>query len=93
MSGGHFDYNQHRILDIIDNIEHVLKNKRKYDKEWDMIENDYTEETFSEFEKAIEVLELAHIYAHRIDYLLSGDDGEESFHNRLSEDLKKMSGV
>lgn len=32
----------------------------------------------------------ASIYAHRVDYLLSSDDGEESFHAKLKEDMKNM---
>jgi len=32
-------------------------------------------------------LELAGIYLQRIDWLVSGDDSEESFHERLQEDL------
>jgi hypothetical protein len=33
-------------------------------------------------------LKAGYIYAHRIDWLLSGDDGEESFNKRLTEELK-----
>jgi len=33
------------------------------------------------------VLRKAAIYAQRIDWLLSGDDGEESFLERLKEEL------
>lgn len=50
----------------------------------------YTEETLSEFRKAIEVLKKAEVYAQRIDWLLSGDDGESSFHKRLEEELNKL---
>lgn len=50
----------------------------------------YTEETLAEFRKAIETLKQAEVYAQRIDWLLSGDDGEENFHERLKEDLEKL---
>ena len=50
----------------------------------------YTEETLAEFRKGIEMLKQAEVYAQRIDWLLSGDDGEETFHNRLKEDLNKL---
>jgi hypothetical protein len=33
---------------------------------------------------------MAEIYAQRIDWLLSGDDGEDSFRERLKEDLEKL---
>ena len=37
----------------------------------------------------IDILRRAEIYAQRVDYLISGDDGEESFHSRLKEELEK----
>lgn len=50
----------------------------------------YTEETLAEFRKGIKILKQAEVYAQRIDWLLSGDDGEETFHERLKEDLDKL---
>lgn len=50
----------------------------------------YTEETLAEFRKGIEIMKQAEVYAQRIDWLFSGDDGEESFHERLKEDLEKL---
>ena len=38
---------------------------------------------------AIDALRRAEIYAQRVDYLICGDDGEESFHSRLKEELEK----
>ena len=40
--------------------------------------------------EAVKILKIANIYVQRIDWLLSGDDGEETFLNRLSEDLSNM---
>ena len=51
---------------------------------------DYKEETLVEFRKGVELLKKARIYVQRIDWLLSGDDGEETFHERLKEDLEKL---
>lgn len=50
----------------------------------------YSEETIKEFQKGLKLLRMAQIYAQRIDWLLSGDDGEESFHERLKEDLEEL---
>ena len=88
MSGGAFDYKQHAIRDVIDTLEDVLSNKRVYNEEFDFVVNDYSDETFKEFETALSTLKKAEIYVQRIDWLLSGDDGEESFHKRLTEDLE-----
>lgn len=80
MSGGHFAYDESRIKSIIAKIEYEL---REYKSE-------YSDETIEEFENALWYLNNAYIYAHRIDYLLSGDDGEETFHSRLKEDRKPL---
>jgi hypothetical protein len=90
LSGGHFEYQQHIIQDIADTLEEDLANKRKYNEEWDYIQNDYTDETFAEFELGLKFLKLAQLYTQRIDWLISGDDGEETFHKRLEEDLERL---
>ena len=51
---------------------------------------DYTEETLREFRNGVAALRRAYVYAQRIDWLLSGDDGEESFHRRLKDELEKL---
>lgn len=51
---------------------------------------DYTEETINEFRKGVEILKKAQIYVQRIDWFLSGDDGEESFHRRLNKELEQL---
>lgn len=51
---------------------------------------EYTEETINEFKKAIEIIKQAKVYIDRIDYLLAGDDSEESFHKRLKEELSEI---
>lgn len=51
---------------------------------------DYSEETINEFRKGVYILKKAQIYANRIDWLMSGDDGEDNFHKRLKEKLKEL---
>ena len=51
---------------------------------------EYSDETINEFKKGLDLIKKANVYINRIDYLISGDDGEESFHNRLSEDMNKI---
>jgi predicted house-cleaning noncanonical NTP pyrophosphatase (MazG superfamily) len=55
----------------------------------DLCHYKYPDEVIEEFKKGVELLKLAQIYAHRIDWLISGDDGNESFLKRLKEDLNK----
>lgn len=47
-------------------------------------------EIIEEFKKGLKLLKMASIYAHRIDWLLSGDDGEDSFKRRLKENLDEL---
>jgi hypothetical protein len=43
-----------------------------------------------EFKNAAKYLRIAYVYAQRVDWLISGDDGEESFLERLKEELEKL---
>jgi hypothetical protein len=73
-----------------------LKDERWHDDEWyekypeDKFHHKYSEQVIEEFKKGAEVIKLAQIYMQRMDWLLSGDDGEESFISRLKEDKEKL---
>lgn len=97
MSGGHFNYDQHKIRNISDEIKIILE------KQGTPIEDSYSmyfdgvttfpvlpQEIEEKFEEAIYYLRKAEIYAQRIDYLMSGDDSEESFLERLAQELKNL---
>lgn len=58
--------------------------------EWYKYDHNYPKEVIDEFKKGVELLKKAQVYAQRIDWLLSGDDGEESFLQRLKDDLNKL---
>ena len=105
MSGGHFDYQQYRINDIADGIEQevIESGKTIPENRWDYwdrqhykehpedaVNYDYPEPVLRRFEEAVYALKRAAIYAQRVDWLLSGDDGEESFERRLKEELAEL---
>ena len=78
MSGGRFEYKQYDMNYIADKIEHeVLINGKK-------------KEVIEKFKEAVIILRKAAIYTQRIDWLLSGDDGEETFLKRLKKDLEEL---
>jgi hypothetical protein len=78
MSGGRFDHKQYDMNYIADKIEHeVLINGKK-------------KEVIEKFKEAVIILRKAAIYTQRIDWLLSGDDEEETFLKRLKKDLKEL---
>jgi hypothetical protein len=104
MSGGRFDYQQYNINDIADSIERELNRQGKpkdgedlgWNKEYyetypeELFYPTYPEEISKKFEEAVKILKTASIYTQRIDWYLSGDDGEESFLRRLEEELKEL---
>ena len=102
MSGGRFNYDQRRIGYIAEAIiDEINKSGRKKTRQelnseyWigdiqDPCHYKYPDEVIAKFKDAVNILNIAEVYAHRIDWLLSGDDGEESFLERLDEDLEKL---
>lgn len=85
MSGGYFDYTQHTLEDIADAIERAINDPPEI--------NALRPETLARFQDGVIALKRAYIFAQRVDWLLSGDDGEDSFHDRLKVDLAKLDGV
>lgn len=92
MSGGHFDQKQWHFQDIADELDQVIRDNVCPDKnEWgDTIGRFYSAETIAEFRKGVDLMRRAYVYAQRADWLLSGDDGEDSFHRRIAADLEKL---
>ena len=88
MSGGYFDYSQYQIAEIADQIEYLIVNNEPKDSDEWFEGPRYTQETIKEFENGLQILRQAFIYAHRIDWLVSCDDGEETFHERLKSELE-----
>ena len=92
MSGGHFNYDQYKIGYIVDSIGDLIYNNdsEELDEYGCRKGCHFTSETIEEFKKGLLLLKQAQVYAQRIDWLVSGDDGEDSFHNRLKHDLEKL---
>lgn len=81
ISGGHFQHQQYIISDIANSIKsEIIKNRDA--------EHKFSQKTINEFRKGINILKQAEIYANRIDWLLSCDDSEKTFHEMLNDDLK-----
>lgn len=97
MSGGYFDYTQYQISRIADEVEQlILTNgqKREYRESWENEYHDeYSPKVIEKFKEGLLLLRKAQIYAQRIDWLVSGDDGEESFFSRLKKELDDLNKI
>lgn len=85
MSGGHFDYVQHRLHDVADQIRLLIECNNVPD-EYDYCRN-YSEQTINAFILGLKKVEEAEVFIQRIDWLVCGDDGEDDFMSRLMEEL------
>ena len=92
MSGGRFSYQQHSIMDIAEDIERIIEaNDDTTLNEWgETVGRGYSPEVIEKLKEGVGILITAFVYALRIDWLLSDDDGEESFLERLEEELKEI---
>ena len=92
MSGGYFDYDQYRMHDITCKITELIASNESTDLDrWgNEIGRRYSTETLEQFKQAVHFLRLAELYAQRVDWLVSGDDSEASFHRRLADDLIRL---
>ena len=94
MSGGYFEYSQYRMLSTIEELTVLIgDNGQNCDGEEAneyCCPYNYPPHIIKEFETGLELLKKAQIYVNRIDYLVSGDDGEESFISHLNEELEKV---
>jgi len=93
MSGGYFDYKDRYINDIANKIQHYLIDANK-----DETLNRYGErngrflkpKTIERFREAVLALRIAAVAAHRIDWYISDDDGEETFFKQWDEEIENL---
>lgn len=88
MSGGSIgDYGYWKLDYVIEDIEDVVSNNNLRDEYGYATE--YSEETIKRIEEGLLAIKKARIFAQRIDWLVSGDDSEKSFHKRLEVELNE----
>lgn len=84
MSGGEFDYTQYQMGNTARQIEEMLG--KRDDEFYGHIRDD----TRLKFQEAILMLKKAEIAVQRIDWFVSGDDGEDTFHERWGKDYQEL---
>jgi hypothetical protein len=74
MSGGAFNYEEHHLDMLVDEMRRALPNAQEY-----------APLLLGEMIDCIHQLELLHIKIHHIDYALSGDTSQEDYLERLNK--------
>lgn len=95
MSGGHWDGREFSMTMIADDLAHVIENNDdKTLNEWgNPIGRGYSEETLARIKQVEATLRVLKRAVHHIDYLLSGDHGEESFNKAWARDIELGGGL
>jgi uncharacterized protein YoaH (UPF0181 family) len=75
MSGGHFNYIQNRLTEVMEEIQELMDS------------GEYSAEVIDKMGEGLRSVQMAQCFITRIDWLASGDDGEESFLKRLDSEL------
>lgn len=80
MSGGFFDHYDTGLSYCMEKLATEIKFSK----------NRYCTETIKKMQQCLNYIKLAELYMHHVDWLLSGDNDEDSFHKYLAEDLAKL---
>ena len=73
-------------IPVLYSIHHCYYDR--YPDEADVLE--LSDETINAMKEAYRQIRIAEIYAERVDWMMSGDDSEECFHERIKEDLEEF---
>lgn len=92
MSGGHFDYNSHRISDFAEELSIEIKRNddQTKDKYGETRGYGFEEDTMRRMIKAHSIIELAGKLSHDIEWLYSDDTGEDTFCKSFDQLISKF---
>jgi hypothetical protein len=90
MSGGHFNYVQFNFRDAAEEIDSLIKNNdsTETDKHGWPISYEIPDDIIERMKEASHTIKQASEMLQRVDWYISGDDGEESFHRRWKEEVR-----
>jgi len=92
MSGGHFNYIQSRLEDVACDIDELIEKNwsKELDEYGDPQGRDYPFDIILKFHEARKTIRLAAAMIQRVDWLVSGDDGEDSFRTRWEREVDPL---
>ncbi|MCR2005628.1 hypothetical protein NSB20_08805 [Bacteroides acidifaciens] len=73
-------------IPVLYSIHHCVYDRYPYDS--NVLE--LSDETLDAMKEAYRQIRIAEIYATRVDWMMSGDDSEDSFRERIKEDLEEF---
>ena len=89
MSGGHFEYKEYSIQEISDSIKSIIETNDSDEKNiyGEDVSYKFSEGTIKKMREAVSLLNRAFIYVKKIDLLVSGDIGEETFNKEMIKEI------
>lgn len=95
MSGGAFDYKQYTLQDLIDDMNTLIErlDKEPIDSfECNSLKNSVKNPDYlkNKIRENIGYLKRAFLFTNNLDWLISGDNGEEKFYEKLDVGMKKI---
>ncbi len=87
MSGGKFEYIQYRFDQTADELNSYIRRLESGEADDYGFRETYTPETLAKFRECEATIRRAAAMLQRVDWLASGDDGEDSFHERWAEEV------
>jgi len=90
MSGGHFYYKQFQFIDVADEIDNLIKNNdsTETDDYGDPVSYEIPDDIIERMKEASHTIKQASEMLQRVDWYISGDDGEESFRRRWKKEVR-----
>ncbi len=90
MSGGHFNYKCFKISEFADELKHEIdvNDFQSTDQYGDKVGSNFNPKTLNRIKVAHEIIETAAKLAKEIEWLYSGDHGEDSFNEIFDKIMK-----
>jgi len=83
MSGGYFNHTDYTVGEFADSLRKAIAKIRKKEEYYDFYSDDFLNEMITVYNMAREL----RLRLHRIDWVLSGDDGEDNYFKRLPKEM------
>ena len=91
MSGGHFNYLQNQLSNMAEQVDELIQDNEEegFDEWGGKLGTFFDNDIVDKFKKTSHYLKQTAEMVQRVDWLISGDDGEESFKERWREEVRK----